>query len=180
MYRLSSYFAARMVADLPMELILPVIFISITYWMGGLKPAAANFFINLAVMLLSVLVSQGIGLALGALVMDLNAATTLASVLMLSFMLAGGYYVQSVPPFIAWIKYLSPSYYTFKLEIASQYSPGDTYQCTPTTTCRIADFPTVKLVGLDNSAFAVLALLIMLVLYRLLAYIGLMRIGVAR
>ncbi|CAL9079047.1 unnamed protein product [Musa textilis] len=178
MYRLSSYFAARLVGDLPMELILPIIFVTITYWMGGLKPVAANFFMNLAVLLLSVLVAQGLGLALGALVMDLKTATTLGSVLMLSFMLAGGFYVQNIPPFIAWIKYISLSYYTFKLQIASQYSPSDTYQCTPSMRCQIADFPSIKLVGFDHKALAVLALLLMLFLYRLAAYLGLMRVGV--
>ncbi|THU44174.1 hypothetical protein C4D60_Mb02t04630 [Musa balbisiana] len=178
MYRLSSYFAARLVGDLPMELILPIIFVTITYWMGGLKPVAANFFMNLAVLLLCVLVAQGLGLALGALVMDLKTATTLGSILMLSFMLAGGFYVQNIPPFIEWIKYISLSYYTFKLQIASQYSPSDTYQCTPSMRCQIADFPSVKLVGFDHKALAVLALLLMLVLYRLAAYLGLMRVGV--
>ncbi|GKD57139.1 ABC transporter G family member 9-like protein [Tanacetum coccineum] len=47
------------------------------------------------------------GLALGALVMDLKSAAVLGSVIMLSFTLAGGYYVQNVPPFISWIKYAS-------------------------------------------------------------------------
>ncbi|WOL18064.1 ABC transporter G family member 9 [Canna indica] len=178
MYRLSSYFAARMVADLPMELILPIIFVTITYWMGSLKPVAASFFTNLAVLLLSVLVAQGLGLALGALVMDLKAATTLASVLMLSFMLAGGYFVQNIPPFIAWIKYISLSYYAFKLQISSQYSPSDTYQCTPVMRCQVADFPSIKLVGFDHQGMALAALFLMLFLYRLVAYLGLMRVGV--
>ncbi|KAI3859996.1 hypothetical protein MKW92_050831 [Papaver armeniacum] len=44
MYRLSSYFIAKTVADLPMGLVLPTVFVVITYWMGGLKPAAAHFF----------------------------------------------------------------------------------------------------------------------------------------
>ncbi|TKY66553.1 ABC transporter G family member 9 [Spatholobus suberectus] len=37
MYRLSSYFMSRMVGDLPMELVLPTIFLTIIYWMAGLK-----------------------------------------------------------------------------------------------------------------------------------------------
>nr|CAD1819356.1 unnamed protein product [Ananas comosus var. bracteatus] len=180
MYRLSSYFMARLVGDLPMELILPTISITIMYWMGGLKPAAASYFMLLFVTLLSVLVSQGLGLALGALVMELKAATTLASVLMLCFMLAGGYYVQKVPPFIAWIKYVSVSFYTFKLQITSQYSLADSYECAPNLTCSIADFPAVKVVGLDHKVLALVALFVMLVLYRLVAYLGLMRVGVIR
>ncbi|OAY68104.1 ABC transporter G family member 14, partial [Ananas comosus] len=180
MYRLSSYFMARSVGDLPMELILPTISITIMYWMGGLKPTAASYFMLLSVTLLSVLVSQGLGLALGALVMELKAASTLASVLMLCFMLAGGYYVQKVPPFIASIKYVSVSFYTFKLQIMSQYSLADSYECAPNLTCSIADFPAVKAVGLDHEVLALLSLFVMLALYRLVAYVGLTRVGIIR
>ncbi|GFS39139.1 ABC-2 type transporter family protein [Actinidia rufa] len=181
MYRLSSYFMARTVGDLPMELVLPTIFITITYWMAALKPAAANFLETLLVLLYSVLVSQGLGLALGALVMDQKSATILGSVIMLSFLLAGGYYVQHVPAFISWIKYISISQYTYKLMLGSQYSPNDTYPCGSNNgTCLVGDFPAIKLVGLGGQAMSVVALGIMLIGYRLIAYVALMRIGVTR
>ncbi|KAL6269162.1 hypothetical protein ACE6H2_026073 [Prunus campanulata] len=107
-YRLSSYFISKIVAYLPMELALPTIFVTITYWMAGLQPTVGHFFHTLLVLLLSVLVAQGMGLALGALVMDGKKAAVLASVLMVSFQLAGGFFVQHVPAFIAWIN-TSPS-----------------------------------------------------------------------
>lgn len=93
MYRLSSYYFARMVGDLPMELVLPTIFVTITYYMGGLKPSPVTFLLTLSVTLYNVLVSQGLGLALGAMLMDVKQATTLASVTMLVLLLAGGYYI---------------------------------------------------------------------------------------
>jgi hypothetical protein len=37
---------------------------------------------------------QGLGLAIGATLMDLKRATTLASVTVMTFMLAGGYFVK--------------------------------------------------------------------------------------
>lgn len=58
MYRLSAYFFARMVGDLPLELALPTTFVTIVYWMGGLKPTPVGFFLTLAVVLYNVLVSQ--------------------------------------------------------------------------------------------------------------------------
>jgi len=39
-------------------------------------------------------VKQGLGLAIGATLMDLKRATTLASVTVMTFMLAGGFFVQ--------------------------------------------------------------------------------------
>ncbi|XP_039140747.1 ABC transporter G family member 9 isoform X2 [Dioscorea cayenensis subsp. rotundata] len=180
MYRLSSYFMSRMAGDLPMELVLPTAFMIIVYWMAGLKPHASSFFLTLIVLLLGVLVSQGLGLALGALVMDLKAATTLASVIMLTFMLAGGYYVQRVPVFISWIKYISLTFYVFKLQLGTQFSSSDTYHCALNVTCKVEDIPSIKLVGLDHQMEAAIVLSLMLFLFRFAAYLALTRVGVTR
>jgi hypothetical protein len=39
--------------------------------------------------------------------MDPKTAQTVTTVLMLTLMLVGGYYVRSVPAWIGWLKYLS-------------------------------------------------------------------------
>ncbi|XP_031491559.1 ABC transporter G family member 21-like [Nymphaea colorata] len=178
MYRLSAYFLARTVGDLPMELVLPSLFVTITYWMGGLRPTVPAFLLTLLVMLYNVLVSQGVGLALGAVLMDTKQGATLASVLMMAFLLAGGYYVQHVPPFVSWLKYFSYSYYCYKLLLGVQYSEDDTYLCgwSPSKgsiLCRVADYPAVKHMGLDHKGLDVAALTAMLLGYRLIAYAAL-------
>ncbi|KAG9450051.1 hypothetical protein H6P81_010016 [Aristolochia fimbriata] len=173
MYCLSSYYFARMVGDLPMELVLPIIFTVITYWMGGLKATATNFFLTLLVILYNVLVSQGLGLALGAILMDVKQATTLASVTMLTFLLAGGYYIQHIPPFIAWMKYISFSYYCYKLLLGVQYSEQDYYECGPGFSCQVLDYPSIKHMELGNKGYDVAVLTLMLIGYRLLAYVAL-------
>ncbi|KAI3820574.1 hypothetical protein L1987_08122 [Smallanthus sonchifolius] len=179
MYRLSSYFFSRSIGDLPMELVLPTFFLVVTYWMAGLKPNLGSFLYALSALLLNVLVSQGLGLALGGLVMDLKKATILGSVIMLTFSLAGGYYVQNVPVFISWIKYISISLYTYKLLIGSQYEQDQTYRC-GNQTCLVADFPAIKNIGLDGQLNSFVALAIMLIFYRVVAYVALMRIGVPK
>ena len=164
MYHLSSYYVARMVGDLPMELVLPTIFVTISYWMGGLKPSLVTFVLTLLIMLLNVLVSQGIGLALGAILMDVKQATTLASVTMLVFLLAGGYYIQQIPSFIAWLKYISFSHYCYKLLVGVQYSANEVW---------VRDFPAIKFLGLGNLWGDVAALTVMLIGYRVVAYLAL-------
>ncbi|KAJ7943231.1 ABC transporter family protein [Quillaja saponaria] len=173
MYRLSSYYFARIVGDLPMELVLPTIFVTVTYWMGGLKPSLITFVFTLLIVLFNVLVSQGIGLALGAILMDVKQATTLASVTMLVFLLAGGYYIQNMPSFIAWLKYISFSHYCYKLLVAVQYSANEVYQCGLGSHCRVVDFPAINCLGLDNKWGDVAAMTVMLVAYRILAYLAL-------
>ncbi|KAJ1408520.1 ABC-2 type transporter [Sesbania bispinosa] len=181
MYRLSSYFMSRMVGDLPMELVLPTIFLIITYWMTGLKANVVNFLYTLFTLLLNVLVSQGLGLAIGAIVMDLKSAITLGSLIMLCFQLAGGFFVQHVPKFIAWVKYISITYYTYQLFMGSQYDTSDTYPCS-NGQCYVAEFPMIKQIGLhlQGQVKAALALFLMLIGYRLMAYVALMRIGVTK
>ncbi|KAK7257226.1 hypothetical protein RIF29_31039 [Crotalaria pallida] len=181
MYRLSSYFMSRMVAELPMELTIPTIYLSIIYWMAGLKANVVNYLCTLFSLILNVLVSQGIGLAIGAIVMDQKSASALASVMILSFLLVGGFYVQHVPKYIAWIKYLSTSYYVYRLLMGSQYATSDTYPCS-SGQCLIAEFPMIKQIGLhlQEKIIAATALGIMLIGYRLVAYFALMRIGVTK
>ncbi|KAK9051138.1 hypothetical protein SSX86_027764 [Deinandra increscens subsp. villosa] len=176
MYRLSSYYFARIAGDLPMELVLPTIFVTVTYWMGGLKPSLVTFVLTVLIILFNVLVSQGLGLALGAILMDLKQATTLSSVVMLVFLLAGGYYIQQIPPFISWLKYVSFSHYCYKLLVEVQYSENEVYDCgngNSAVECRVFDFPGIKYLGMGHLWWDVTALGVMLVGYRLLAYVAL-------
>lgn len=175
MYHLSSYFLAKTVGDLPLELALPTAFTFIIYWMGGLKAEPVTFILSLLIVLYSVLVSQSLGLAFGAILMDVKQATTLASVTTLVFLIAGGYYIQQIPAFIVWLKYLSYSYYCFKLLLGVQYKEDDYYECSKGY-CRVADFPSVKSVGLNHLWIDVSIMALMLVGYRFIAYLALRRV----
>ncbi|CAI0410170.1 unnamed protein product [Linum tenue] len=176
MYHLSSYFLARTFGDLPLDLALPTAFVFIIYWMGGLKPDPITFVLSLIVVLYSVLVSQSLGLAIGAIVMEIKQATTLASVTTLVFLIAGGYYVQQIPPFIVWLKYLSYSYYCYKLLLGVQYKEDDYYECSKGVLCRVGDYPAIKSMGLNNLWMDVCVMALMLVGYRLIAYFALHRV----
>uniref|UniRef100_A0A1D1YL65 ABC transporter G family member 22 n=1 Tax=Anthurium amnicola TaxID=1678845 RepID=A0A1D1YL65_9ARAE len=94
MYRLSAYFMARMTSDLPLDLFLPVIFMIIVYFMAGLRLSPGPFFLTMLTVFLSIVAAQGLGLVIGATLMDIKKATTLASVTVMTFMLAGGFFVK--------------------------------------------------------------------------------------
>ncbi|VAI69557.1 unnamed protein product [Triticum turgidum subsp. durum] len=177
MYRLSSYFAARTAADLPMELGLPTAFVLILYWMGGLDPRPASFLLSLLVVLYSVLVAQSLGLAVGAVLMDVKQGTTLASVITMVFLIAGGYYVQHIPPFIGWLKWLNYSFYCYRLLLGIQFRDGGgLYDCGGGALCPIAEFPAIKAVGLNNHWVDVCVMALLLVGYRVVAYLALDRL----
>ncbi|KAL4200420.1 hypothetical protein AMTRI_Chr03g56420 [Amborella trichopoda] len=160
MYRLSAYFMARNISDLPLDLFLPIVFLLIVYFMAGLKLSATAFFLSMLSLFLSIVAAQGMGQAIGASLMDIKKATTLASVTVMTFMLAGGFFVQGVPVFISWIRYISFNYHTYRLLLKVQYNHI---------------FRSVNGVALDNGMKEAWAMIIMVFSYRLLAYISLRR-----
>ncbi|KAI5560668.1 hypothetical protein POPTR_016G065900v4 [Populus trichocarpa] len=160
MYRLSAYFLARTTSDLPLDLILPVLFLLVVYFMAGLRLSAAPFFLTMLTVFLCIVAAQGLGLAIGATLMDLKRATTLASVTVMTFMLAGGYFVKKVPVFVSWIRYMSFNYHTYKLLLKVQYEHMT---------------PAINGIGIDGGLTEVSALVAMVFGYRLLAYISLRR-----
>ncbi|EPS59306.1 hypothetical protein M569_15501, partial [Genlisea aurea] len=161
MYRLSAYFAARTTTDLPLDLFLPLLFLLVVYFMAGLRLDAASFFFTVLIVFLCIIAAQGLGLAIGATLMELKKATTLASVTVMTFMLAGGFFVTKVPNFISWLRYLSFNYHTYKLLLKVQY--GHVTR-------------SINGITIENGWYKeVGALVSMVVGYRLLAYLSLRR-----
>ncbi|XP_077225725.1 ABC transporter G family member 22-like isoform X2 [Tasmannia lanceolata] len=160
MYKLSAYFMARTTSDLPLDLFLPIIFLLIVYFMAGLRQSAEPFFLTMLIVFLSIVSAQGLGLAIGATLTDIKKATTLASVTVMTFMLAGGFFVKKVPVFISWMRYLSFNYHTYRLLLKVQYDHGPTF---------------INGIPMDSGVKNVGAMLAMAFGYRLLAYISLRR-----
>ncbi|KAK6147343.1 hypothetical protein DH2020_018255 [Rehmannia glutinosa] len=147
MYRLSAYFVARTTSDLPLDLILPVLFLLVVYFMAGLRMTVGSFFLTVVTVFLCIIAAQGLGLAIGATLMDLKKATTLAS-------------VTNVPTFISWLRYLSFNYHTYKILLKVQYE-------------HISD--SINGVRIDSGYVEVIVLAAMVIGYRLLAYLSLRR-----
>ncbi|KAL2345331.1 hypothetical protein Fmac_006616 [Flemingia macrophylla] len=160
MYRLSAYFMARTTSDLLLDLVLPVFFLLVVYFMASLRLSAGPFFLSILTVFLCIIAAQGLGLAIGATLMDLKRATTLASVTVMTFMLAGGFFVKKVPIFISWIRYISFNYHTYKLLLKVQYE-------------HMA--PSINGIKIDSGFTEVASLIAMVFGYRLLAYVSLRR-----
>ncbi|CAM8911662.1 unnamed protein product [Rhodiola kirilowii] len=183
MYSLSSYFMSRIVGDWPMELILPTAFLVVTYWMTGLKPELGTFLLTLAVLLGYVLVCQGLGLALGAAIMDAKQASTIVTVTMLAFVLTGGYYVHRVPPCLSWVKYTSTTFYCYRLLIHVQYGDGEAISSSLGCFHHRLNSATCKLIEQDiheqvHPWVCVGVLVSMFFGFRILAYLALKRVRV--
>merc|ERR1711907_328147 len=110
-YRLSSYFMAMTVADLPVFLVMPLIYMTISYWMVVPTLGFVKYLCILLIALLSVMTGQAFGFLLGAAFDDITIAQAVATIVILFLMLLGGFFVQTIPFWLAWAKYLSPFAY---------------------------------------------------------------------
>ena len=116
-YHLSAYFLAKTSSDAPVRLTLPFLYMFISFWMAGIDSQFSVFVSSTCCTLLSVVAGEALGLLVGASIHDITKAMTVMIVSGLFLMLLGGFYVQHVPSFIAWVEYLSPFRYAFSASL---------------------------------------------------------------
>lgn len=127
--RLSAFYIARLASDWPMDFTLPTLFVTIIYFMGGLRYSAAAFFGNLFAVFLGMLVAQSIGLLLGILFMDPKTAQVYATIISMTMVLTGGFFVVDLPDWIGWLRYLSFVYYTLGILLYVEFNGRTIYSC---------------------------------------------------
>ncbi|KAL5225762.1 hypothetical protein ABZP36_012401 [Zizania latifolia] len=176
MYPLSAYYASSTLCDAVPHVVYPVLFMAILYFMADLRRTVPCFCLTLLATLLIVFTSQGTGELLGAAILSVKRAGVMASLVLMLFLLTGGYYVQHIPKFIRWLKYVSFMHYGFNLLLKAQYHGHLTYNCGGRGGCRrLQSSPSFDTVDLDGGMREVWILLAMAVAYRVLAYFCLLK-----
>lgn len=112
-YHLSAYFLSKTLSETPVRLFLPFLYLAISFPMTRLSDKASTFFSIVGIQLLAALSGESIGLFIGTSTMDYEKAMVIATLVSLSLMLTGGYFVQNLPPFVHWIRYISPFKYSY-------------------------------------------------------------------
>ncbi|XP_054773833.2 broad substrate specificity ATP-binding cassette transporter ABCG2-like isoform X2 [Lytechinus pictus] len=109
-YRVSVYFVAKVFCDLlPLRVVPTVLYVIITYWMIGLQPEVAKFFIYFLTLLLVTFVSSALAFAISSSVSIAGIATLLIAMCYVLMMVFGGLLVNisSLPVWLQWLQYLS-------------------------------------------------------------------------
>jgi ABC-type multidrug transport system permease subunit len=112
-YHLGAYFLAKSTSEMPTRLVLPLIYMTISFWMAGVSDRFDIFVYTTLISLLSVVAGEAIGLMVGASIYDMEQAMTIMTVVSLALMLLGGFFVANVPTWLNWGKYISPFKYSF-------------------------------------------------------------------
>ena len=127
--RVSSYFVARTLADVPVDLFSPTLFVPIVYWMAGLRGSPVAFITHLLVVYLITLVSSSLGLFIGCIAPNQKQAQTFASVIMLAVMLTGGFYFDKTPTWLDWTKETSFVNHAYAALLKIQFPNGGEFPC---------------------------------------------------
>ncbi|OAY55292.1 ABC transporter G family member 26 isoform X2 [Manihot esculenta] len=176
MYRLSVYYVCSTLCDMMAHVFYPSFFMIIVYFMAGFKRTIPCFFLTLFTILLIAITSQGAGELFGAASLSIKRAGMFASLILMLFLLTGGYYVQHIPKFMQWLKYLSFMYYGFRLLLKVQYDGDELYECGSKGGCRpLQSSPSFDTVNLKGGLQEVWVLLAMALGFRITAYFCLRR-----
>ncbi|XP_065649402.1 uncharacterized protein LOC100212479 isoform X2 [Hydra vulgaris] len=120
MYRLSAYYTAKNIVDLPI-LFLPQFFIyTITYWLTGLNRSPI-FLLGLFNIMLITLTAQSAGLIIGGSVKNLKKAIVVAVIVLMSTMLLAGFYTKRLPSWLTWSKYISHLTYIYNVFVRMEF-----------------------------------------------------------
>jgi len=109
LYGVTEYFAGKLLAELPIAAVFPLVFSALLYPLSGLHPRTDRFLSFMGLIALESFVSSAFGLWIGSLTSSYEAAVAVAPAVMVIFIVFGGYYINpdNVPFVLRWLDNIS-------------------------------------------------------------------------
>ncbi|GAB9477129.1 Atp-binding protein [Globisporangium polare] len=131
LYHLISWYISKNVSELPMQILLPIVFFTPAYLLIGIGHGFETYLYMQLIMILVNSCSIGLGYMVSCLVRRVEISPVVGIVFVLPFMLFGGLFINSddCPVYFIWIQYASPIKYGFEALMKLYWSPVDAIPC---------------------------------------------------
>lgn len=108
-YRLSAYYVAKSLVELPADMLYPAFSVMVIYFPTGMNPDGRAFVLNVVVLVLHTLIGHSIGLFVSCALMNVQQAQVAGSLWALGSLLTAGYLIDpsNIPSVVQFTRYLS-------------------------------------------------------------------------
>ncbi|XP_059079534.1 protein white-like [Tigriopus californicus] len=139
-YRVDTYFLTKQLAELPVYIVMPVVFVSIFYWLVGLNPDGGRFVIAIVIAICLVQAVISFGYCVSCWASSVQMALAIAPPVMIPMLLFGGFFLNSdtVPVWLDWIQYISWFKYANEAFVVNQWA-GVELSCPPDQLVELPD-----------------------------------------
>lgn len=123
LYSSGSYYLAKVVSELPLFILNPLICGCIAYWMVGFNDGADRFFTYIGVTVMLYLTSFALGVVIVGLFPDPAVAISVAPLFWILLMMFAGFYIgeSTIPVYFTWIRYINFVSYGLRSLIVNEF-----------------------------------------------------------
>ena len=177
MYRVGSYNIAKVIASTPQEVVFPIVFCTVLYFMVGYQSLPSHVLTFYACMILLSNVSSAMGATISAMAPNPTAAISIFPAIIVPLMLFAGLFsnLETIPAYIRWVKHISLMKYGYEILVLNELE-GMTFDCN-VMPCFSTGEQVIENYGFGEIdipySFAILTLLY--VVFRILSYAFLYR-----
>jgi hypothetical protein len=139
-YRLSAFYLAKMVGELPLVVALPTLYFVLSYALVTTHFCVTQWIALWFCVVLNSLVAQSVGLFVALACQDLQLSVTVSAVYSSAVNLFAGFYSRCLPSSLSFLRYGSLLHYAFQNMQIVEYSLGPPVECADTDS-RFASCP---------------------------------------
>jgi hypothetical protein len=128
-YSLLLCFCAKTCAAIPSHLLLPVLFVCISYPMLAVSFSLVVVLQLCGVLVLSSLTGSSIGVLVGTVTSDYHTATSLNTVVSIAMLIVGGFYLQTLPSWLSALTVVDPFGYAYRTGVQVVLGTAEAVVC---------------------------------------------------
>ncbi|KAJ2180187.1 hypothetical protein GGF45_002084 [Coemansia sp. RSA 551] len=123
-YGLPAYFVSKNLVEVPIQILMPIIYASISYWLLGLRSDGVKFVIYTVVCICLNLCGFSFGLLLGSVFKNMSTILAALPGMFLPFLLFGGLLVNTgnSTVWLRWVQWISPIKYGYTAMMKNQFT----------------------------------------------------------